>query len=237
MTETGRWQQLARLLRSASEGGEIGPGVAEIAARFLRVEGATVMLVSGDLTTGTFGTGPLATALIDDQLALGEGPSVEAISSDVPVLADDLAAGDVIARMPMFSATARGKGVGAVYAFPLRVGGAMVGVLTGHRSFPGPLGPAEYADGLIVTGLLTLAIIEEQANVTDRHRDDRERGPSVHGDVLDDLLQIASGMLAVQLEIPLVEAHVRIRAHAFAEEKSVCEVARLIVARELRIER
>jgi hypothetical protein len=46
----------------------------------------------------------------------------------------------------------------------------------------------------------------------------------------------AAGMVSVQLGIPLDDALARLRAFAFAAEESVSEVARRIVARELRLD-
>ncbi len=43
----------------------------------------------------------------------------------------------------------------------------------------------------------------------------------------------ASGMLAVQLDLNVAEALVRIRAHAFATDQSVADVAQQIVTHEL----
>ncbi len=46
----------------------------------------------------------------------------------------------------------------------------------------------------------------------------------------------AAGMVAVQLGTPVGEALVRLRAHAFANERSLTDVARDVVARELRFD-
>lgn len=58
---------------------------------------------------------------------------------------------------------------------------------------------------------------------------------------LDDVVQYraaiyqASGMIAIQLSIPVAEAVLRIRAHAFAHDQTVAETAAHIVARRLRL--
>ncbi len=44
----------------------------------------------------------------------------------------------------------------------------------------------------------------------------------------------ASGMIAIQLSIPVSDALLRIRAHAFAHDQAVAETAVEIVARRLR---
>jgi hypothetical protein len=45
----------------------------------------------------------------------------------------------------------------------------------------------------------------------------------------------ASGMVAIQLQVPVAEALMRIRAHAFATSTPVTSIARDIVARRLRL--
>ncbi len=45
----------------------------------------------------------------------------------------------------------------------------------------------------------------------------------------------ASGMVAVQLGVPVVDAAARLRAHAYAADRSVVDVARDIVERRLRL--
>jgi len=55
--------------------------------------------------------------------------------------------------------------------------------------------------------------------------------------VLHETVQIAAGMAAEQLEVTVVEALVRVRAQAFAEDLAIEELARRIVAREHRLRR
>jgi len=46
----------------------------------------------------------------------------------------------------------------------------------------------------------------------------------------------ATGMISVQLEVSLAEALVRLRAHAYANDRPLNEVAADVVARRLRLE-
>ena len=47
----------------------------------------------------------------------------------------------------------------------------------------------------------------------------------------------AAGMITVQLDVDIPEALARLRAHAYAEERPLREVARDVVGRRLRLER
>jgi hypothetical protein len=57
------------------------------------------------------------------------------------------------------------------------------------------------------------------------------------GSTLSAEIYQAAGMVTVQLEVDITEALARLRAHAYAEERPLWEVARDVVARRLRIER
>ena len=46
----------------------------------------------------------------------------------------------------------------------------------------------------------------------------------------------ATGMVSAQLEVPIDEAFVRLRAHAFADGRSLRDVARDVVSRRLTLE-
>ncbi len=70
------------------------------------------------------------------QLTLGEGPCLEAFRTGRLVQLAELGAGEQ--RWPAYSAHLRERGVGAVFAFPLRIGGIRLGALDVYRGHPGP---------------------------------------------------------------------------------------------------
>ena len=47
----------------------------------------------------------------------------------------------------------------------------------------------------------------------------------------------ATGMISVQLDVDIEEAFVRLRAHAYAQDRSLSDVARDVVRRHLRFDR
>ena len=105
----------------------------------------------------------------------------------------------------------------AVFAFPLQIGAIRIGVLVLYRDRPGVLSEDELAYGLVLADVATQLILGLQAGAP--------------ADTLHELLASeppqwaeihqATGMLAVQLGVPLDEAFVRLRAHAFADGRSV----------------
>src|SRR3954453_22432143 len=71
------------------------------------------------------------------QVVLGEGPCVDAFSSGQPVLASDLGQVAWGRRWPAFVPEALAAGARALFALPLQIGAARVGVMDLHREAPG----------------------------------------------------------------------------------------------------
>lgn len=161
--------------------------------------------------------------LEEAQYMLGEGPGVEVSATGGPVLVADLSVEQ--ARWPGFADAGLSAGAAAVFAFPLRVGGIRLGTLTLYRRRPGGLPADQVAVAAVLADLATHAMIE--------HTD----AEGVHAAVSYDDVHIATGMLAAQLRITLQDAFIRLRAHAFAQNRSVLEVARDVVAWRIPLDR
>lgn len=157
------------------------------------------------------------------QYTLGEGPGVEVFHTGGPVLVADLSADQT--RWPGFADAGLSAGVTAVFAFPLRVGAIRLGALTLYRRRPGGLPADQVADAAVLADLATQAMLEHT-------------GPEgVHAEVSYDDVHVATGMLAAQLRITLQDAFVRLRGHAFAQNRLVLEVARDVLARRIPLDR
>jgi GAF domain-containing protein len=228
----GGWQRVADLLRDASEGAQVGPEVAAVAAELLGVDDVSLTLVVAGQPQVTFATSDAAASLCGRQFALGEGPTVAALRSGVPTLLEDLALDRCAEQAPVFAMEALAARVTAVFAFPLRVGGALLGTMTAFRRRPGPLSAEEYADALILSTLVTVAMLQLQADEAERATSDTDGVAALRA-----VVQVAAGMVSEQLDVSVVDALVRLRAHAFVSGVSNEEVARRVVARELRLER
>ncbi|MDI5980686.1 GAF and ANTAR domain-containing protein [Amycolatopsis magusensis] len=168
-------------------------------------------------------------SLEEVQYTVGEGPGVTAFSTGEPVLVSDLRAEHT--RWPGFADEVTPAGVGAVFAFPLQAGAIRMGTLTLYRRLPGALD----VDGL--GDAATLAEIVTTALLADNHEDDetalwtREETPGFYDEV-----NIATGMLAAQLQVSLGDALLRLRAHAFSKHLPLTEVARAVLDRQLRFD-
>jgi hypothetical protein len=170
-------------------------------------------------------------AVLEDlQFTMGVGPCQDAYSSGRPVHAPNLTAG-IAARWPTFINQARDSGIGAVFAYPMSTHGARVGVLTLYQDSAGELTADQHYDSIAMANLLTETVLSMQ--------DTAPRGELAGG--LEDIVAYraeihqASGMVSIQLQVPVAEALLRIRAHAFAIGSPVGVVAADIVARRLRL--
>ena len=206
--------------------------ICAVARELLSARIASLALVIDHAYSPIADSDALGTLLDEEQFALGDGPTFDAQNSPAPVILDDVHAHRAAARWPIFVKLAQKHQVHGVFAFPLRIGDAYLGVLTVYRIRAGEPSAKEYRDGLILSSLATAEIIRNQAGA------EPESGVGIFEPGLYDqsALQIAAGMVAESLNISIVAALVRIRARAFANELPVNRIAQQIVARTLTLD-
>jgi GAF domain-containing protein len=202
----------------------------EVSAETTSMNGAGVMLMSDDVPQGSVCTSNPVSALIEQvQYSLGEGPCIDAYNQDRPVLEPDLAQ-PARPRWLAFTQPVLEAGARAVFGFPLRVGAVRLGALNLYRDQPGPLSDDQHADALVVADIAAELILMLQAGAPSGVlAAELEAGADFHL-----VVHQASGMIAAQLAVNVAEALVRLRAHAFANDRPLAEVAADVVARRLR---
>ena len=162
------------------------------------------------------------------QFDLGEGPSYAAHRTGWPVQVPDLELDDT---WPAFAEGAAGLGLRAVFAFPLRSGSVGLGALTLYQRVAGELTSEQYADALVVARFALNLLTSLQAG---RPADELDE---VFTEILSNSMEVhqASGVVSVQLAIPVAAALAVLRAHAFAEGCSLAEVATQVIEHRLRL--
>jgi hypothetical protein len=185
----------------------------------------------GESRTTVCASDPTAQVMEDLQLALGEGPCVDAYITARAVSEPDLAT-LTTGRWPGFAPAALAAGAVAVFGFPLCAGSACIGSLNLYRDRPGLLSSEQFADALVVADVITREILTMQAGASPGALADGivsrpELGLVVHQ---------ATGMIAVQLESDVEEALLRLRARAVADGVPTAVVATAVVNRELRFD-
>jgi hypothetical protein len=118
-------------------------------------------------------------------------------------------------------------GVRAVFALPLQWGAIDVGVLDLYRRAPGALSATQMRDALSAADAATLILLGLRSDPGEEQAWDRSWGSRAE-------IHQATGMVVAQLGISAADAFARLRAHAFAEQRLLGEVARDVVARRLR---
>ncbi|WP_371542877.1 ANTAR domain-containing protein [Streptomyces sp. NBC_00554] len=175
-------------------------------------------------------TDDISEQLEELQLTLGEGPCVDAFTHGSAVLTSDLRTGQLQDRWPVFVDAALAAGALAVFALPLQVGAISPGVLDLYAHVPVRLSPEELADALAFADLATLVLLDSRIDETGGPRRGGREDLGAYRAEIDQ----ATGMLTVQLGVGIEEAFVRLRAHAYAHERRLADVAADLVARRLR---
>lgn len=165
----------------------------------------------------------------DLQFALGEGPCRTAAHVRRAVHAPDLAGDD---RWVQFGRSALEAGIAAAFSVPLQVGAVLVGVLDVYRDTPGRLSP-ELAADLAVHGQAATAVLLLLSDSAETGEDDG--GLADLADIRPVVHQ-AAGMVAIQLDVDLAAALLRLRAHAFGAGRSLRDLAVDVVARRVRFD-
>lgn len=165
------------------------------------------------------------------QFLLGQGPCMDAAARHGPVLVADLAGPEAYHRWPVFAPAAVDRGVRGMFAFPVAVGAALIGVLDVYRHSPGSLSQRELADALIFADAVLLLALDSRGGIA-----------SDLSDLLDTALSArrahvhqATGMVAAQLEVSVTDALAALRAYAFTRGRRLGDVATDVLDRRIRL--
>ncbi len=224
---------VAAAVASAGTGETVPGRLCAACADALPVSGVALVLMSDRGHEGLVAATPgLGSSLQRIQFDLGEGPCLEASRSGRPVLQPELRRTAPL-RWPAFGPAALAAGVEAVFSFPLQVGRIRLGVLDLCRDMSGPLSPDQLGEGLSYADAATSVLLSGRsgssgdAGLPPEPADQSQHLAEVHQ---------ATGMVAVQAGVGLVEAMLLLRAHAFADDTSLFTIACDVVARRLRFD-
>jgi hypothetical protein len=192
------------------------------AVTVMTAQGAQPIAVSSDATTQT---------LEEQQFSFGEGPCVDAFVIRRPVLVPDLGSNRP-PHWPAYAPAALEQGVRAVFAFPLQIGGARLGVFDVYRDVPGGLSASALRQALTFAEIALWILLDGQEDAaSDRPVEGLEAAVTSRSELFQ-----AQGMVMIQLGVSLAEAMSRLRAHAYAQNRRLGDIARDVVARRLELE-
>jgi hypothetical protein len=202
----------------------------------LGVDGAGLSMMTNAGHRGTVcATDQIARRIEGLQFTLGEGPCYEAFTASGPVLVPDInaATSTTASSWPVFTEAVAAAGVGALFAFPLMIGAIPLGALDFYRRRPGELSSDQLAAAWDVADAAAGSLLDIRSGTgVDLPEESAPRGASYRLEVHQ-----ATGMISVQLGTALDEALLLLRAHAFAEDIDIEDVARDVVAGRLHLTR
>lgn len=171
---------------------------------------------------------PLAAEADALQFELGEGPRWEALTSRSPVLCPDLAT-TFESPWPVFRAAARGLGIEALFAFPMIMGAAQVGIVDLYCTSPRPVDRDFVSLASLMAGRVANAAVQRALRSAEDHQShESPMAPALRREVHQ-----ATGMIISQLGLTATEAFSRLQGHAFAVGRPIEQVAHDVVARTL----
>ncbi len=189
------------------------------------VDGAGLAVFAEDGTPETvFATNTLAQRIEDLQFTTGEGPCVDAARSGAPVLTPSL---ELVSepRWPALAKELAEAGVGAIFAFPLRIGAVSLGTMDLHRRTPGELSDEQLGMALNTVDRAASVLLAVTAQTLDGPPETTYRM----------VVHQAAGMAMMQLDTTIEEALLRMRAIAYAEALPINELAADLVSRRRRL--
>jgi len=228
--------ELTAAMAGPGRGREAADRLCGACVSLLDVDGAALSVIYDGAISRSLGSSSSVSRELDElQFTLGEGPCLDAVRSAAPVLIPDLN-DPAMQRWPGFARAATQRGVRAVFALPVAVASLPIGALDLYRTRTGDLADSVLAGGLIAAELAALPLLDLmdldlQAAVSDQDSDAWEQLSSLTR------LEVyqAAGILIAQLGVTPSEALVRLRAHAFAHNRTASEVALDIIEHRLRL--
>jgi len=205
--------------------------------RLLPVSGASVSISASQMLRAMWcASDGTAARLAEAQYTLGEGPCQSATALAAPVLAADLTQGPDSRRWPVFAQQALQLGVRAAFSLPLGAGAPAIGTLDLYRATSGGMSESELRIALIVRDAIFFAVLNLQSVTGPRPGGEAYGVASWVAAAEADHTEVhqAIGMVMVQLDVDPEQALDRMRGRAFAQDRTVSEVASDVVARRFR---
>jgi hypothetical protein len=201
------------------------------------IDAAAISLIFAGVSSGTLGSSDAAAREYDElQFTIGEGPCLDSVSTRAPVLVADLAKHSQV-RWPLYRPAMLDYKIRGIFAIPVVLAGEYVGALDFFRAQPGELGDDELAGGVVAAELAGVPLLDLLDVDLQAAANDPTSSAWAELNLLSRTeVSQATGVLVAQLEIEPAEALARLRAHAYATNRSATDVARDILDQRLRLE-
>jgi GAF domain-containing protein len=202
----------------------------EYCHELLDVDSAGILLANADGELEVVASTNEANTLIEImQLDANAGPCLESFRTRAVVSVPDI---DVDSdRWPDFAAIARAQGIHSVYAIPLRLRQTTIGTLNLMREQRGEINQYDIRAAQALADVATIGILQERT-IRDAStiRDQLQQALSSRI-----VIEQAKGVVAETAKVSMDTAFERIRSHARKHQTPLSEVARQLVAGEVRL--
>ncbi len=227
-----RLSEIAEMLLDSNKNESVTLRISKTGWKIFDVDGiSTTIAIDGEITSQS--SFPDEYRQLDEkQFLFGNGPSFDGYNSIEPVIARDLSCKPDSDSWPIFAPIATDQNVKGVISYPLRIGNAKLGVLTTYQKSKISMSQDEYLDGLLFSTLASSFIVEQLAQINDQ-KADQMLGPTFTEQTH---IHLAAGKIAEKMNVSIVEALVRLRAHAFKEDMTIVELSKLIVEGKIELE-
>jgi GAF domain-containing protein len=162
------------------------------------------------------------------QLQREQGPCLDCFRSGSPVLVPDLAT--EAHRWPLFARAAASVGVASVHAVPMRLHDSVLGTLGLFGDHVGPLDDDDLALAQALAHVASVAIVNDQS-AADSAAINTQLQQALSSRIV---LEQAKGVLAYVGNLDMDEAFAVLRRYARDHGRKLSDIARLVVARELK---
>jgi hypothetical protein len=173
-------------------------------------------------------TDVLAAQLDELQIDHGVGPCWDALRTHAPVLVSNVQH-TVAPRWPTLHDAIAASGIHAVFAFPMIVGTLEIGAVDLYLDTPEPFTPVQVTRASALADIAAMLVLNQALAAQPAHEGEPEsEGPYSRRDVHQ-----ATGMVIAQTKVSADDALLLIRARAFANGRSVREIASQIISRQI----
>lgn len=229
-------ESLLAIARDVADDRALAGLICQACVAGLDVDGAALSLLTTSVARHTLHATDATARLLEElQFTLNEGACIEAATTGYPVFVNDVRNTSEVPRWPVFAAAViEQTEVRALFALPLRWGSTNLGVLDLYRRVPVGLSDEQRRDAMAAVDTAALMMLTLRTDPNDL-LELSDRGESWLDPMVASRAEIhqATGMVLVQLGISAADALARMRAHAFADQRLLIDVARDVVARRL----
>jgi GAF domain len=197
----------------------------------LGLSGVGIMLLSGTrldcVAVSDVRTGDVEAL----ELMVGDGPCLDAFRTRAACFDADLADQRPV-NWTAFRQAALAVGVHAAFGFPLVVADDCIGVLNCHRDVAGALSDAQVADAQVVAEMSGRTIVSWQADAPPGQLAWQLEGSGNYRVAVHQ----AAGRVSVQAGVSVDDAMAVLRAHAFANDRTLADVSSEVLSGGLRFD-